>query len=307
MAIVATARGFWDLSHADGEGQESYLGRVLARRPRAWILLGVVAAASACVPGGRGHDAPPPDPLGEATVSLMQYTHDQVNRMLVVKIESGDHVVRVQGVEVVSGAFTGTGLEEYDATVPAHRTLDLRVPLGDPVCEHDLSPRDVSVEFRVAGHQVVVEQPVGADTLAAIHRQECAAHRVAEKIPLAWESRWRSTGGGRDLVVLASLRVGPVSADTTARLTALDGSVIFVADPARLPLLLAPGDTQVLDVRFRPNRCDAHVWETSRGFQFAVRIRIDGTADDVLVPVVPPRAKQQLLSRAWQEQCGITR
>lgn len=237
----------------------------------------------------------------------MQYTHDQVNRVLVVKVQAGEQTVQVQGVEVVSGAFSGTGPREYDATVSPQHTLDLRVPLGDPVCDHALSPGDVSVEFRVDGDTEVVAEPSGSDTLATIHHQECAAQRAVEEIPLEWGERWHTTGSGPGLVVHAPLRVGPVTADTAARLTELDGSVIFVPEPNALPLALSAGDSQRLDVRFRPNRCDAHVWETSMGFQFAVRLEVTGVEDDVLVPVVPPRAKQQLLTRSWQEQCGVDR
>lgn len=274
------------------------------RTPLARTLLGIAVAATAL--GGCADDTSP-TPVEEATVSLMQYTHDQVNRVLVVKIEAGDQTVRVQGVEVVSGAFSGTGPEDYDATLPAHGTLDLRVPLGDPVCDHDLSPADVSVEFQVSGEQVVVEEPAGSGTLAGIHDQECAAQQAVEDVPIEWGRRWHTTGAGRDLVLHAPLRVGPVSSGTSADLVAVEGSVIFVPEADGLPLALEPGDTRSLDLRFRPNRCDAHVWETSMGFQFAVRLRISGVADDVLVPVVPPQAKQQLLTRSWQEQCGVRR
>lgn len=267
------------------------------------VLLGLVVLAS-CVLGGCGED-PSPSPVEDATITLMQYTHDQVNRVLVVKIEAGDREVRVQGVEVVSGAFSGTGPEAYDATVAPHRILDLRVPLGDPVCDHDLSPSDVSVEFKVSGGKEVVEEPGGSDTLAAIHDQECAAERAVARIPMEWGGRWHTSGAGRGLVLHAPLRIGPVASGARARFVELDGSVIFVPETDELPLSLAAGDTRLLDVGFRPNRCDAHVWETSMGFQFTVRLRVAGVADDVLVPVVPRQEKQQLLTRAWQEQCQV--
>ncbi|NYG57672.1 hypothetical protein BJ980_000595 [Nocardioides daedukensis] len=279
-------------------------------RPRARTVLGTVAGVIALVLGGCGPEpAPdsPPGPLEGATISLMQYTHDQVNRVLVVKIKAGERTVRVNRVEVVSGAFTGTGPEEYDATVAAHTTLDLRVPLGEPDCAHRLSPADVAVEFETPDHDVVVDEPRGSDTLAAIHRRECAVTTAVADVPITWGSHWRTSGSGSDLVVHAPLRIGPVAADTAVRLSGIDGSVIFVPETDALPLMLDAGQTRVLDVRFRPNRCDAHVWETSRGFQFAVRLRVDGTGDEVLVPVVPARAKQQLLSRYWQEQCGVRR
>jgi hypothetical protein len=191
--------------------------------------------------------------------------------------------------------------------VRAHATLDLRVPLGEPDCDHRLSPDDVSVEFGTTDQDVVVDEPLGSDTLAAIHRHECAAATAVADVPIGWGSRWRTSGAGSDLVVHAPLRIGPVAAGTTVRLSGIDGSVIFVPETDALPLGLESGETRMLDVRFRPNRCDVHVWETSRGFQFSVRLRVDGAGDDVLVPVVPGRAEQQLLSRSWQEQCGVPR
>ncbi|MDN5893254.1 MAG: hypothetical protein L0H93_04430 [Nocardioides sp.] len=173
---------------------------------------------SACAPSGQ------PSPVTDATVTLMQYTHDQVNRMLVVGVAAGDETVHVSRVEVVSGAFTHTGLAEYDASIRPGETLDLRVPLGDPDCAVDLDEDDISVEFTVPdGESVTVDAPDGADFL----------------------------------------------------------------------------------VSFRPNRCDAHVWESSRGFQFALRLTLADDPDEVLVPVVPPRAKQKLLSRTWRAQCGV--
>lgn len=293
--------GAWDGAHARATSRSRG-----ARRPLARILLGVVIAVATSALGGCDQDSAP-DPIADASITLMQYTHDRVNRVLVVKIEAGDETVRVKGIEVVSGAFSGTGPEEYDATVPAGGTLDLRVPLGDPVCDHELSPADVSVDFQVPDGRVAVDEPAGSDTLAGIHARECAAEKAVEDIPVAWGSRSHSTGAGRNLVLHVPLRVGPVASGTTARLTALEGSVIFVPESDGLPLTLAPGDTKRLDVRFRPNRCDAHVWETSMGFQFAVRLSIVGVADDVLVPVVPPQALQQLLTRSWQAQCRVTR
>lgn len=248
--------------------------------------------------------SPDPDPLESATITLMQYTHDQVNRMLVVKIAAGDRQVRVQSVEVVSGAFSGTGLEEYDATVAAGRTLDLRVPLGLPRCDSVLSPEQVSVEFRVADRVVVIDEPAGSDTLAAIHHRECAAERADDEVPLRWGPQWRTTGTDRQRVVLAPLRIGPVAADTSIQLTALEESVIFAIEADGLPVTLAPGESRLLEVRFRPARCDPHVWETSRGFQFAARLRFGSDVDDVLVPLVPSPPEQQLLTRFWQERCA---
>src|SRR3546814_14654205 len=124
---------------------------------------GTVSGVAALPLGGCGQDSPPdspPGPLDGATISLMQYTHDQVNRVLVVKIEAGGRTVHVNRVEVVSGEFSGTGPEQSAATVRAHATLDPRVPRGEPDCDHRLSPADVSGEFGQNDNDVVADRPL---------------------------------------------------------------------------------------------------------------------------------------------------
>src|SRR3546814_12894413 len=84
-----------------------------------------------------------------------------------------------------------------DLTVRAHATLDLRVPLGEPDCDHRLSPDDVSVEFGTTDQDVVVDEPLGSDTHAAIHRHECAAATAGADVPIGWRSEVRRVGKER--------------------------------------------------------------------------------------------------------------
>lgn len=253
-----------------------------------------------------------PEPLDDATITLMQYTHDQVNRKLVVKVRAGDETVRVDRVEVVSGAFTGTAPAEFDATIAAGGELDLRVPLGEPDCSVDLDADDVSVEFDVPGRgRVMIDDPAGADFLTDLHAEACAAQDLRTLMPVEWAPKWRVDGEGDGTRVRAPLRIGPLGSlpdEGQVVLTGLDGSVMWVLRSPDLQSgrpALSPGDRRTLMVEFVPNRCDAHVWESSRGFQFDLRVQIPGRDAEVLVPVVPTRAKQQLLSRAWHAQCGV--
>lgn len=276
-----------------------------------WVVVGLLLALLvACSSSGQEQD-PEPQPLEGATVTLLQYTHDQVNRNLVVKVAAGEETVQVEGVEVLTGAFTGTDRADVAATIPPGGDIDLRVPLGDPDCSLDLRATDVSVRFGTPDGADVTVAPEGADFLADLHARECLAHDAVTAVPLTWAEHWRTTGEGERTRLTARLQVGPVvsdSGDGAARIVALDGSVIFVLRGRELrdgPLSVATGERGALTVEFRPNRCDAHVWETSRGFEFEARLTVPGSSEEVLVPVVPPRDKQQLLSRTWRAQCGV--
>src|SRR3546814_6908850 len=100
-------------SHQRRRGGGDYREQVLFCRLPARIMLGTVAGVAALTLGGCGQDSPPdspPGPLDGATISLMQYTHDQVNRVLVVTIEAGGRTVHVNRVEVVSGDRKSTRL-----------------------------------------------------------------------------------------------------------------------------------------------------------------------------------------------------
>lgn len=245
--------------------------------------------------------------LEQAHVTLLQYTHDQVLRKLAIQIEAGSDRVRVDRVEVhTGGAFRGMDPMEATAEVAPGDRLDLRVPLGRPDCSVELTPDAVSVEFAVPGAgPVTVDDPAGAGFLADLHRAECAAHTAARELRIHWGDRWRRVGAGRSVLLRAPLVLGPAALGR-ARVTGVDGSVIFDLTLGSRPVL-ERGDSARIRVAFRPARCDEHVWQTSRGFQFELRVRTGGLPDEVLVPVVPHPRRQRQLTRMWTERCGIPR
>lgn len=276
------------------------------------VLVGLVAAALATAGcGAPGDEADARVQAVEAaTIRLMQYTHDQANRNLVIKIsvpEDGEPVP-VEGVRVVTEGFAGMDWKDYIPTIQPGRTLDLRVPLGEPVCDASARPVRVEIGLKETDAVAELEDPEGTDLVERIHDDECSALRMREVAPLRWTG-WQTTGAGRSTSVRARLEVGLVGGEEKVHLLAIEPTVVFEAVADGLPLVLSPGDAPVLHVSFRPARCDGHVWETSRAFMFHARLRPDSRGEDdsadVLVPLVPDKAATGRLVEGWQAMCGV--
>lgn len=290
----------------------------LRRAVAALAAAGSLTAAAACstssdqVAAG-GPSGPASSPWAAVDVRLMQYTHDEVNRVLVVKVTNpSDEVVRLDSVEVSTPAFTGGGPVEYVVSLPPGRTYDLRVPYGEPVCDAAAAPADLVVRLGLpdSADTMDLAAPEGSSLVRRIHDEECLVRRVLDTTPMRWTDGWRTTGHGRDLVVHGRLRVGPVSGDRPVRLVGIEGTVLFDPRSRALPTTLAVGEAAVLPVRVTPTRCDPHaLGESPQGFVFNLRVAPAGMTESgraaVWVPMVPDVAAKNFLVDSWLEQCGL--
>ena len=286
------------------------------RRGGVVVVTTALLVAAGC--SATGEPAEPPEhpeaaQLRAATATLMQYTHDEVNRVLVVKLHNGsaEDTVSLDSVEVEAPGFDNLDRLDVTANIAAGRTLDLRLPYGELNCDVSV---DGAVVLRLglpdASGTVDLVNPDGTGLLRRIHDDECSAARLREATLLRWDDRWRRTGSGEALVVHGTLHVGPVAAGTDARLLGVEDTVLFDARSPALPRALGGGDAFTVDVGFVPTRCDAHaLGESPQGFQIAARLRAPGAAsdgtDDVFVPLVPDKAAQDVLTQGWLEQCGF--
>lgn len=246
-------------------------------------------------------------------VELMQYRHDEVNRVLVVKVAnpSDEDTLTVEGLEVDLPGFEGGGRSDVTANIPPGRVFDLRVPYGDPVCAAEPAGKAVVLLGDPESEEPRrIVSPEGEELLARIRARECSVAKALEATPVRWSPSWRQVGGGDALVVRGTLLVGPVAGGHQVDLVDIDGSVLFSTRPMGLPVAIGQGESRQVPVRIQPQRCDPHAMaDNSKGFEFQVRLRL-GTGstdsqDEVLVPVLPDRAGKNILTDSWLERCGF--
>lgn len=249
----------------------------------------------------------------DVAVELMQYRRDEVNRMLVVKVGNPTrHTLRVQGMEVVAPGFAGAETLDVSVTLPPARQFDLRVPLGKPVCEGTDPDGEVVVVLGdpESGEERRVAAPPGHALLGRIRADECSVAQALDAAPVHWARDWQPVGAGDTVAVRGTLLVGPVRRGAEVHVAGVDGSVLFGIGAPALPAMVYTGELGRIDVRFRPARCDPHAMaDNSRGYRFTARLRPPGGSaegtDDVLVPVLPDRRGEDVLTEMWLEDCGF--
>lgn len=265
-----------------------------------------VLAASGCGTAG-------PEPSDDAdgpsvSASVVQYRRDVVPRRVQVKVENaGEATVVVDRVLLASPLFTPMEPVPQDAELAPGQRVDLRVPLGEPVCSSDAA--DVAegprVEVWTDGHDdPVVLEPVVADVLGEIRDLECAEQEAQEVVDVAFGTTWTRVGSGDGLEVAGTLAVRSLQPDVAATVTAVGTTTLFVPAVDGLPVTTAvPSD---LAVRFGPARCDGHaVGEAHRGYRFGVRVTVEGR-DPVIVYISPDDAGRAVLQQALLERCGLS-
>lgn len=281
--------------------------------PRRAVAALVVAAALAGPAACSAEGGVEPSPDVGVDVTLMQYTHDEVNRVLVVKVTNpSDEVVHLDSVQVATPAFSGGGPVSYVVSLPPGRTFDLRVPYGEPDCDVAVTPADLVVRLGAPDSRETQDlvAPPGTGLVRRIHDEECVVRRVLDTTPMTWSGRWRTTGSGRALVGHGGLRVGPVTGNRAVRLAGLEGTVLFDPRTGVLPTTLAVGESATVHIRITPTRCDPHaLGESPQGFVFHLLVTPQGMGDSgrgvVWVPLVPDRAGKDFLVDTWLQQCGL--
>jgi hypothetical protein len=231
-------------------------------------------------------------------VSIKQYRLDYAPRALEVSVtnDSADGFT-VTRASLDSPLFDGTGSWTRRTEVPAGATRDLRVFLGEPVCDaaEPLSAPVATIEFETPDGAVGAGSAEPADrfdTVAKVTAQDCIAEHTSQIAAITAGDSLRRENRGGELVALLEL---------TARPTGAQG-VASVATVARTTLL-GPADhstgwqlgwaasaasgTLVSTLAIVPSNCNPHiVAEDKRGTFFPLDVALDdGEAGTVFVGV----------------------
>ena len=278
-----------------------------ARRPVRLAAIGVLALTLAgCANLGPATPSPgepvadPADAAIEAalTVEIVQLRSDVSSRQAQVRITNGSDVpIEVGDVAVVDTRLDGPATRAVAArtsTVPAGRSVDVRVQLPAVACTADADdgPSEVELEVVTAdgARRVTASATDPLGFLPPLHARECRVERLAEAAtveftdfrpsppgePAALELTITPTGGGEAVIAgVQQTNLIDFAAETR------DG-----AYPLDVVIDASDRDPVVVDLPIRPTRCDPHaVQEDKRGTLFRVWVSLDGEPGDIEVYV----------------------
>lgn len=218
-------------------------------------------------------------------------------------VNESDHDLQVTGVGLDWPGF-GDFLKDYETTVVAGRTLDLRFRLPEPTCD----PTEAAVfgRLRVADGDGTAEvhdelDESGAGYVTRIWDRWCQELRVDAGVTMTYGDTWSIHGSGRRARLVGEITLQRGEETGPIELTHLRGSVLLelhLPERARLE----PGTDEVtVPLEMVVPRCDEHaLTESSQTFLFLARFRFgDDVASAIREPDTAPRAAaQELLDEA---------
>ena len=231
-------------------------------------------------------------------MSIKQYRLDYAPRALEISVanDSPDPVT-VTRVWFDSPLFDGTTSWTRPVEVPSGSTRDLRVFLGDPVCDAPtpVRPPTATVAFELADGAAGVGSAEPADqfdTVAKVTAPDCIAQHTAEIASITAGDALRTEQRADGLVALLELSARPTGAQGTASVaTAARTTLIGPADRSTgwnlgWAASAASGDLSTT-LEIVPSNCNPHiVAEDKRGTFFPLAVTLDdGEAGTVFVGV----------------------
>lgn len=278
------------------------------RRAQAALLAGLLAGATLSGCSGTADPADAGLPAG-VTVQLRQWRSDVAERYAEVSVTNDtDSDLAVTRVVLADDWLATEAVRDKASTVPAGRTVDLRVAL--PVSRCDGAPGAADRRSRVtltfadgAEGSADIPDPLGAMTL--LHQKECLGQQVSAVAALEWTQFTPDAGSTATL----TLAVTPSGGDGTLRLVDVlpTNLLAYAATPGAHPLdlVVAGADPPTrVEVPLVPFRCDPHaVMEDKRGTVFPIEVELDGIAGVTELPV-PAAMKGRILD--WvARSCGF--
>ncbi|WP_369133021.1 hypothetical protein [Modestobacter sp. I12A-02662] len=258
------------------------------------VLLLAGCAAEDGAPAGQGTPPVGAPPVGAPTVSAppavagieaeaVRLRSDvTAGRRLQVRIsDTGPAPFTVTSVQLDTPGFAALPPRDTATEFTPGRVIDLPVERGAVDCATRPEPAAARLTVvRPDGTTEELRVPLGGDTLARLHAQECAAEALLAVVDVRVEDL---AGEGDTLAgdVVLTRRSG----DDEIVVSELSPSVVLAPVPHRqLPLRLAPGEERLeLPVTFDATRCDPHALaETKQPFVFPVRVTV-GDGEDALV------------------------
>jgi hypothetical protein len=256
----------------------------ILRRWVAPVLVGASLALTACTSPGSvaSPSSPPPTDLPPGVhVEVYQNRFDYAERVLEIRVANeGD-----SDLDLVSAAYTSPHFDSaatYDSGVliAAGRTIDLRVPLADVVCDGGDSPDAVELTWRVPGGGTASASVKPVDETSVIERivaEDCVTRSVTDVLRIIPPDVLRVVGIGADSVAWVDVTLQPTGAAGSVSIDYVGSTVLLTsvsgADwPAGITMDASSG-IRTVSLDLRPTRCDPHaIAEDKRGtvFPFAV-------------------------------------
>lgn len=218
-------------------------------------------------------------------------------------VNETDQDLEVSGVGLDWPGF-GSFLQDYETTVVAGRTLDLRFRLPAPTCE----PTDTAVLGRLqvadGDRDTVVEDELddsGAGYVTRIWDRWCQDIRASEGVTLTYGEHWTIEGAGRRARMVGELILERGDEPGRIALRHLRGSVLLELHLPRVPVLPPGTDRVTAPLVIGVPRCDEHaLTESSQTFHFLAELRLgDDVVSTLRIPTGATRAAgQRLLDEA---------
>jgi hypothetical protein len=218
-------------------------------------------------------------------------------------VNGTDRDLQVTGVGLDWPGF-GDFLKDYETTVVAGRTLDLRFQLPEPTCEATEAP--VVGRLRVAdgdGSAEVSDEldESGAGYVTRIWDRWCQELRVDAGVTMTYGDTWRIDGSGRRARLVGEVTLERGGETGPIELTDLRGSVLLELHLPERAVLEADADRITVPLEIVVPRCDEHaLTESSQTFHFQAELRLgEDTVSALRPPPAPTRAAgQRLLDEA---------
>lgn len=243
-------------------------------------------------------------------MTLQQLRSDAADRTAQVRVANGsDSDLAIARLELQDDWFAAPVVRVRDSTVPAGRTVDLRIDLPPSACEGepDAADRRSSLVFTMQdGTEYRVETDDPLEFTVRLHEKECLAHDAAAVAGLSWGAFAPSAPGAAATLRLDIAPAGGEGALRVVEVLPTNLLQFSAGSPAAMPLALeVDGRAQPasVDVPLLPLRCDPHaVLEDKRGTVFTVAIET-GSASGVIE--LPATAEQRGQILSWvADWCG---
>lgn len=233
---------------------------------------------------------PPVPPVPGIEAEAVQLRTDAaVGGQVQVRVTAtGEAPFTVTSVALDSPGFAPLPDEAVEAVYAPGRTIDLRTPVGDVVCDRAAEPAAARLTVvRPDGRSEVLRVPLAAEVLGEIHAEGCAARAALAVAGVAVTGLAVEGEAATGSLVLT--RAG--DDDRPVTVSRLEGNVLYDA-AADLPQTLEEGAaTLEVAVEFTMARCDPHALaETKQPYRFLLGLRVGEGAE---VPVDLPLADEQ--------------
>ena len=246
----------------------------------------VACAVVATLPADRGgadSGATPGAPAAAIPgvhTTLQRSTLFETHRALLLEVRnSGDHDIRVGGIQLDSALFEAVPPEDRDAVVrPTGRPVAMPLPFGTAVCD-DVAEKPPQLVTDIDGEPVRVPvDEVPAGVLAGLHDAECAAAAVRADVELRLGDHWQRIP---PRTVEGELEVVQRRPGVTAAVDELLGNVIFTvgggSGPGAWAEVSDDRPSSGVDVAITAARCDPHALiEYKRTFILTALVTVGG-------------------------------